>query len=315
MSNENAPSLTPEQEKALAIKERKQKVGSLLQNYLPQLAEALPKILTPEKMMRVALTAMNNNPKLLECTNTSLIGSILTSAQLGLLPDEVLGEAYLIPFNNTRANRMECQFMIGYKGLCTLAYRSGVVESVQARAVFKGDNFEFEMGLNEKLVHHPKGNKNPLEITHFYAIVRMKGGGYVMNVMTREEVEKIRNESANYKFAKYKDSTVWGKYFEEMGCKTVLRRIMKYVPMSSEIMRGIGQDEAADLGKQNFSADIIDLDGLDDDLKDEALEEIAKDETITDAEIINEELFSKEEKTKKAEDDVLNKLKPKRNES
>ena len=314
MSNENAQSLTPEQEKALAIKERKQKVGSLLQNYLPQLAEALPKILTPEKMMRVALTAMNKNPKLLECTNTSLIGSILTSAQLGLLPDEVLGEAYLIPFKNTRANRMECQFMIGYKGLCTLAYRSGVVESVQARAVFKGDNFEFEMGLNEKLIHHPKGNKNPLEITHFYAIVRMKGGGYVMNVMTREEVEKIRNESANYKFAQYKESTVWGKYFEEMGCKTVLRRIMKYVPMSSEIMRGIGQDEAADLGKQNFSADIIDLDGLDEDLKDEALEEIAKDETIQDAEIVEEELFKKEEKTKKAEADVLDKLKPKKNE-
>ena len=89
---------------------------------------------------------------------------------------------------------------------------------------------------------------------------------------------------------------------------------MKYVPMSSEIMRGIGQDEAADLGKQNFSADIIDLDGLDNDLKDEALEEIAKNETIQDAEIVEEELFKKDEKSKKAEADVLDKLKPKKNE-
>ena len=311
MSNENAPSLTPEQEKALAIKERKQKVGTLLQNYLPQLAEALPKILTPEKMMRVALTAMNKNPKLLECTNTSLIGSILTSAQLGLLPDEILGEAYLIPFKNTRANRMECQFMIGYKGLCTLAYRSGVVQSVQARAVFKGDEFEFEMGLNERLVHKPKGNKNPAEITHFYSIVRMKEGGYVMNVMTREEVEKIRNESANYKFAYKKEETVWGKYFEEMGCKTVLRRIMKYVPMSSEVMRAIGQDELADIGKQNFSADILEMPEIDEEIKDEALNEVVKDDAIQDAEIVNEELFNKEEQTKKAESDVLDKLKNK----
>lgn len=309
--NQNAPALTEEQQKAVVLKERKQKVSGLLERYAPQLAQALPKFLTPDKMMRVALTAMNKNPKLLECTQTSLIGSILTSAQLGLLPDEVLGEAYLIPFKNNRANRMECQFMIGYKGLCTLAYRSGVVQSVQARAVFKGDEFEFEMGLNERLVHKPKGNKNPAEITHFYSIVRMKEGGYVMNVMTREEVEKIRNESANYKFAYKKEETVWGKYFEEMGCKTVLRRIMKYVPMSSEVMRAIGQDELADIGKQNFSADILEMPEIDEEIKDEALNEVVKDDAIQDAEIVNEELFNKEEQTKKAESDVLDKLKNK----
>lgn len=309
--NQTAPALTEEQQKAVVLKERKQKVSGLLERYAPQLAQALPKFLTPDKMMRVALTAMNKNPKLLECTQTSLIGSILTSAQLGLLPDEVLGEAYLIPFKNNRANRMECQFMIGYKGLCTLAYRSGVVQSVQARAVFKGDEFEFEMGLNERLVHRPKGNKNPAEITHFYSIVRMKEGGYVMNVMTREEVEKIRNESANYKFAYKKEDTVWGKYFEEMGCKTVLRRIMKYVPMSSEVMRAIGQDELADIGKQNFSADILEMPEIDKEIKDEALNEVVKDDAIQDAEIVNEELFNKEEQTKKAESDVLDKLKNK----
>ena len=309
--NQNAPALTEEQQKAVVLKERKQKVSGLLERYAPQLAQALPKFLTPDKMMRVALTAMNKNPKLLECTQTSLIGSILTSAQLGLLPDEVLGEAYLIPFKNNRANRMECQFMIGYKGLCTLAYRSGVVQSVQARAVFKGDEFDFEMGLNERLVHRPKGNKNPVEITHFYSIVRMKEGGYVMNVMTREEVEKIRNESANYKFAYKKEETVWGKYFEEMGCKTVLRRIMKYVPMSSEVMRAIGQDELADIGKQNFSADILEMPEIDEEIKDEALNEVVKDDAIQDAEIVNEELFNKEEQTKKAESDVLDKLKNK----
>ena len=309
--NQNAPALTEEQQKAIVLKERKQKVSGLLERYIPQLAQALPKFLTPDKMMRVALTAMNKNPKLLECTQTSLIGSILTSAQLGLLPDEVLGEAYLIPFKNNRANRMECQFMIGYKGLCTLAYRSGVVQSVQARAVFKGDEFDFEMGLNERLVHRPKGNKNPAEITHFYSIVRMKEGGYVMNVMTREEVEKIRNESANYKFAYKKEETVWGKYFEEMGCKTVLRRIMKYVPMSSEVMRAIGQDELADIGKQNFSADILEMPEIDEEIKDEALNEVVKDDAIQEAEIVNEELFNKEEQTKKAESDVLDKLKNK----
>ena len=310
MGTTNQTPATQEQKELMRV--RKEKVSKLLQGYLPNLAQALPKFLTPEKMMRVALTAMNKNPKLLECTQSSLIGSILTSAQLGLLPDDVLGEAYLIPFNNTRKGVVECQFMVGYKGLCTLAYRSGVVQSVQARAVFKGDEFEYEFGLNEKLYHVPKGNKNPAEITHFYAVVRMKDGGHVFNVMTKEEVEQIRNESANYKFAKYKDSTVWGKYFEEMGCKTVLRRMMKYVPMSSEIARAVNLDEQGDYAGQNFASELLEIPEIEDeDLKEEMRNEIFEDAKIIEEEKKQEELFNSTQDGKKAEEDVLNKIKGK----
>ena len=242
----------------VTVKEKQQKVSDLLEKFKGSISQALPKHITPDRMTRVALTAMTRTPALLECTPHSLISAVMTAAQLGLMPDSILGECYLIPFKNNAKQVTECQIIIGYKGLCALAMRSGQVKSVQARAVFmangvtaegeKGDDFEFELGLNEKLKHVPNGLKEDKYITHFYSIVKFNNGGHVLNVMTIEEVLKIRNESKNYAFARDKASTIWGKYLEEMGCKTVLRRLMKYVPLSPELQRAVGIDEAAAAG-------------------------------------------------------------------
>lgn len=279
-------------------------VSGLLEKFKGSIAQALPNHITPERMIRVALTAMTKQPDLLLCTSHSIMASVLTAGQLGLLPDSVLGECYFIPFNNTKANRKECQIIIGYRGLCALAMRSGQVKSVQARAVFLangaletgevGDDFEFEMGLEEKLRHVPKGIKDEKYITHFYAIVKFNNGGHVFNVMTKEEVIKIRNESANYKKAQYKDSTIWGKYFEEMGNKTVLRRLMKFVPLSPEIQKAIGLDEAGDNRNQSLSVELL--------MEDETPEDMRE---AIDAEIVddyNQELQEQQQETEKVTD-------------
>lgn len=244
-------------------KANKQRVSTLLDNYRGEIAKALPKLLTPDRLIRTALTAMARRPELMECTSHSLISCILTSAQLGLLPDDILGESYLIPFKNNKKRVKECQLIVGYKGLCTLAMRSGQVKSITAMAVFAanekdGDKFDYDQGLNEKLEHKPSGLNDANRITHFYAIVRFINGGHVFRVMTRAQVEAVRDESKNYKFSNDKAGTVWGKNFEEMGCKTVVRRVMKYVPLSPEMSKAIALDEAAENGTQNTSVDFLD---------------------------------------------------------
>lgn len=267
MSNNNKAVQQQQKSVQPSLKEQQGKVSELLEMYKGSIAQALPKHITPDRMIRVALTAMVKQPDLLYCTSHSLIEAVMTAGQLGLMPDSVLGECYLIPFNNNRKGVKEAQIIIGYRGLCALAMRSGQVKSVQARAVFaanaatedgeEGDFFDYELGLEERLKHIPKGLKDDKYVTHFYAIVKFNNGGHVLNVMTRQEVEKIRDESKNYMYAKDKSSTIWGKYFEEMGCKTVLRRLMKYVPLSPELQKAVSMDEAADLGKQNLGAEIL----------------------------------------------------------
>ena len=209
-------------------------VGAVLERMKPQLQMALPKHLTPERMIRVALAAINKTPKLLECNRDSLYAAIMTSAQLGLEPDGVLGQAYLIPFGK------DVQFIPGYKGLIALARNSGEVSNIQAQAVREGDHFDYGFGLNERLDHVPSSDPDREEkpITHFWAMAKFKDGGHHWDVMTVAQVEAIRDNSQGYKRAittakKYnkKPNSPWVDHFEEMGKKTVIRRIAKYLPM------------------------------------------------------------------------------------
>jgi len=135
-----------------------------------------------------------------------------------------------------------------------LARRSGQIISISAHEVCENDTFEFEYGLDEKLTHRPAMTKPRGEVVAFYAVAKMVGGGHAFEVMSRQQVEEIRDASQNYKFAREKSQTVWGQHFVEMGRKTVLRRLVKYLPVSIELATAAVLDgkaeggEAQDLG-------------------------------------------------------------------
>src|SRR6185312_11254025 len=112
-----------------------------------QLALALPKHVTADRLARIALTEVRKVPKLAQCDQTSFLGAIMQCAALGLEPGGALGHCYLIPFENRRAERTEVQFIIGYRGMLDLARRSGQIVSLTARAVRKGDEFSYRFGV------------------------------------------------------------------------------------------------------------------------------------------------------------------------
>jgi len=206
---------------------------STLDRMMPQMKMALPKHLTPERLVRVIMTSVQNNPKLLDCDRNSFLSAVMTCAQLGLEPDGVLGQAYLIPFKTQ--GQMRCQFIPGYKGLIALARNSGDVTSIQAQAVHANDDFVYRFGLNEALDHTPAAGDRG-EITHFYAIAKFKDGGYHWDVMSCSEIEAIRDASQGYSAAKRfaRNGVInspWVSHFSEMGKKTMIRRIAKYLPM------------------------------------------------------------------------------------
>ena len=209
------------------------------------LAAILPKSLTPERFARIALTSIERNPRLAECTPQSLFSCILQAAIVGLEVDNALGHAYLVPFRDTRRNIVLCTLILGYKGLVTLMHRAGKVSTVEAHVVREGDVFEYEFGLTPKLKHCPLSEDG--QITHSYAIVRFRDGGVQYDVMTRKGVEAIRNRS------RASTSGPWVTDYEEMAKKCPLRRISKLVPMSAEEARTVAADELADAGlEQTF---------------------------------------------------------------
>lgn len=221
-----------------------------------QMALALPRHITADRLARIALTEVRKNPKLAQCDQTSFLGAIMQCAALGLEPGGALGHCYLIPFENRRQQRTEVQFIVGYRGMIDLARRSGQIVSLEARAVYAKDHFEVELGLDSSIVHKPaweaedRGN-----ITFVYAVAKLRDGGIQFEVMSLREIERVRNASAGYRVAesiakKYNKTpdSPWHSHFEEMAKKTVVRRLFKYLPVSIEIQRAVGLDEQAEIG-------------------------------------------------------------------
>lgn len=212
-----------------------------MQQYIKQMQKeiekALPSVITPERFTRIVLSAISSNPKLQETTPQSFLGAMMTAAQLGVEPNTPLGQAYLIPYYNNKAKRLECQFQLGYKGLLDLVYRSGEVSTVQAHVVYENDEFDYSFGLEPKLNHVPAlGDRGAPK--YVYAVFRMKDGGFGYEVMSMDEVRQHA-----IKYSKSYNAGPWQTNFEEMAKKTVLKRVLKYAPMKSDFVRGYMQDE------------------------------------------------------------------------
>lgn len=225
------------------------RVRNLLEKMTPQISRALPKHLTPDRMTRIALTELRKIPKLLQCNPESFCGAIMACSQLGLEPGSSLGQIYLIPFGK------EVQVILGYKGMIELARRSGQIISLAAHEVYENDTFEFEYGLEEKLRHVPNLNERG-ELMAVYAVAKFVGGGHQIEVMSKQDVDKIRARS------KSGNSGPWMTDYNEMAKKTVLRKLFKYLPISIEkIQLATSLDEQADIGNQNMKEMFMSEDG------------------------------------------------------
>lgn len=219
-----------------------QKKPQTLQDYVQrmsgQIKLALPANLTPDRFQRIVLTAISSNPKLQECSPTSFLGAMMTAAQLGVEPNTPLGQGYLIPRNSR--NGVECTFQLGYKGMIDLAYRSGNIATIGSYTVHANDEFHVQFGLNPDITHVPALTDKGDPIA-FYAYYRTKDGGFGFDVMSVEDVREHAKKFSDS--VKRGWTSPWDTNFDEMAKKTVLKKVLKYAPLSTEVASKIGMDE------------------------------------------------------------------------
>lgn len=216
-------------------------IRSLLEKSKSQIALALPKHLNADRIVRVTMTSIQRNPELLKCDPISLVAAVIQSSQLGLEPDGILGHAYLVPFFNRKQNKMEVQFIPGYKGLIDLARRSGQVNRISAHIVYENETFEMEYGTSEILEHKPLPPSKRGDRKGVYAVAVLKDGSTHFEWLWEEEIEKIK-ESVKASFGP------WKTHEDEMVRKTAIRRLVKYLPLSVELAKASAIDELADAG-------------------------------------------------------------------
>lgn len=192
-----------------------------------EVALALPKFLTPERMLRIAITTINRNPKLQECTPESLLSSLMQASQMGIEPDGRNG--HLIPRWNSKLGKNECTFMADYKGLIGLVRKNGDVSDIYADLVCEADAFRITKGLHRDLIHEIDIRQPRGPILGAYAVIQYKaGGGSSFEFMTKEEIDAIRARSQSAQ------SGPWVSDYGEMAKKTVLKRLLKLADLSPD---------------------------------------------------------------------------------
>lgn len=219
-----------------------------------QMALALPKSMTADRLTRIVMTECRKAPALLKCAPESFYGAVLQCAALGLEPGSALGHCYLLPFGNgkDKQGRPNAQLIIGYRGMIDLARRSGQIVSLSAYCVHEQDTFNYKLGLDPDIEHIPASVADRGKVTHVYAVAKLKGGGVQFEVMSRAEIEAVRKTS------KAGTSGPWASHWDEMAKKTVIRRLFKYLPVSIEAVRAVEIDEKTDRGEATTEQDFLD---------------------------------------------------------
>jgi recombination protein RecT len=198
------------------------------ESFLPMLERSRPQIgqLVPagnvDRVIRVARTAFLLKPEIQRCTPQSILGAVMRACELNLEPGGALQHAYLVPYGS------ECQFQLGYRGMLVLARRSGQFKAIDARVVHEGDRFEVYYDPEPTLKHAPDLSGEVRKATHAYAYARLRSGSLVVCVMSRGQIEALRQRYANPK------SKMWLEAWDEAACKTVLRRLLKRQDCSVE---------------------------------------------------------------------------------
>jgi len=215
----------------------------LLESRRDSIAAVLPKHLDADRLLKIALVAVSKNELLMKCSQTSILQSVMTAAQLGLDCGGALGSAYLVPFYDNKKSGYECQLVVGYRGLIDLARRSGQIVSIEARIVYEGDTFDLDYSIEgAKLIHKPCLDGEPGKMRLVYGVATLKDGGHQFELMTRAQIDKIKAISQSGK----KGFGPWADHYDEMARKTVVKRLAKYLPISVELADAIENDNKAE---------------------------------------------------------------------
>jgi len=230
MSNQLTKSVAPQ--KGLS---KMESIRQDLNKMLPQFQMALPQNVTPEKFIRVTLTALQNSPDLLDCDRQSLFSSAMKCAADGLLPDG--REAAFVKYNSKQGPKAQYMPMIG--GLFKKLRNSSEIASITSQIIYEKDKFRYWVDSEgEHLEHEPQLFGDRGRRIGVYAIAKMKDGGVEIEPMTESDVMAVRQISRS------KDSGPWSGPFEtEMWRKTAIRRLSKRLPMSTEIAQVIERDD------------------------------------------------------------------------
>lgn len=232
-------------------KEADNKFKLLMVGALPSIRQVAGKYIDPERLVKIALVARSKTPGLQKCTPQSILMAVMNAAETGLEPNTPLQHAALVPRYNSKTKTFEAHFEPMWRGMVAMARRSCGLKSCRARLVYDTDKWSIEEGVARDLKHTPNLEAQDRgKVVLVYSVAEMDDGTVEWDYMTLKQIEKIREQ-----YSKAKDSGPWVDSWDEMAKKTVVKRLMKSLPITDDVARVIEADDGA--------PSIIDVDFVD----------------------------------------------------
>jgi recombination protein RecT len=229
-------------------------LANTLKRNMPTIKALAGTLVSPDRLMRLALICAERNPLLYQCTWESQARAVAMSAEVNLEIGSALNHAYIVP--RKKGGKWEAELQISAYGFAELAYRSGKVKSLWWYPVYEGDHFRYRLGASPDIEHEPSGdNEEDEKLTHAYAVAEMMTGGKILHVLSRNQIERLRLMNPAEKGGNF---SPWKEHYAEMACAKVLRAISKRLPKSKELAKAMSFDDAATTGDLRLAeSDVI----------------------------------------------------------
>lgn len=244
---------------ALSTRDKVTQLNDYLEGKRSSLIKIAPQGTDVDRIIRVAMFEAVKNERLVQCSPTSVYMALAKACELDLVAGGVLHRASLVPMWDKKTKGYNAELWIEYTGLMDLVKRSGEVAHFKAEVVYENDDFEHSFDLEKgEVLRHKKCHDNPGDLLLAYAVCFFKDGQRQVEVMRKDQINKIRKSSRS------PDSGPWAQHTEEMWRKTVIRRICKYLPLTPKTTAVLEHDIQSDFGSMGIESIDIDVDEQDD---------------------------------------------------
>jgi recombination protein RecT len=197
----------------------------------------------PAQLVRFALLDYSTSTQLQKCSHESIYLSLIAAAQVGLAPDGV--ESSIVPYSTTAT------WQPMYQGLIRKALEHPDISSLYAVAVYENDTFEAWQGTCPRIDHKLAVTERG-DLCASYAVARMASGDPLYEVLTGEDLTKIRARAAD-------GSAAWKDFPGQMARKSAIKRIAKYLPRTTQFAQAVRLDDLATTGDIAGYRQVIDV--------------------------------------------------------
>jgi recombination protein RecT len=153
----------------------------------------------------------------------SLKNAICNISAIGISLNPALAHAYLVPRGGAIC------LDVSYRGLVYLATQCGAIQWAKAELVYANDEFTWN-GIMDAPEHKANPFADRGEVTGGYCLAKLPDGSIMTDVMSRAELDKIKNTS------KAKDGP-WKNWETEMQKKSLIKRASKSFPQTGDRKR------------------------------------------------------------------------------